>query len=105
VSAGELQILDLEHGGAPTSVELLGESDKADLHWSPDGSRVAFLSKGSLYMVEVDGSGDKQLTGDALLQPGDGGEPLVIDSIRWSPGGTKIAFAVVQPSVARGVCS
>ena len=105
VSAGELQILDLEEGGAPTSVELLGESDKADVHWSPDGSRVAFLSKGSLYMVEVDGSGDKQLTGDALLQPGDGGEPLVIDSIRWSPGGTKIAFAVVQPSVARGVCS
>jgi dipeptidyl aminopeptidase/acylaminoacyl peptidase len=106
VSAGELQILDLEEGGTPTSVEHLGESDNAALHWAPDGSRVAFLSKGRLYLVEIDGGGDKQLTSDTLLQPSDGsGEPLVIDSIRWSPGGTKIAFAVVLPSVARAVCS
>jgi Tol biopolymer transport system component len=87
-------------------VEHLGESDNAALHWAPDGSRVAFLSKGRLYVVEVDGGGDKQLTSDTLLPPGEGsGESLVIDSIRWSPGGTKIAFAVVLPSVARGVCS
>ncbi|HJX61454.1 MAG TPA: hypothetical protein VJ578_02690 [Dehalococcoidia bacterium] len=106
VSAGELQLLDLEEGGAPTSVELLGESDKAGLHWSPDGSSVAFLSKGRLYLMEIDGGGDKQLTSETLLEPGEGGgESLVIDSIRWSPGGTKIAFAVVPPSVARGVCS
>jgi Tol biopolymer transport system component len=106
VSAGELQLLDLEEGGAARSVEHLGESGKADLHWSPDGSSVAFLSEGRLYLVEVDGGGDKQLTSDTLLQPGEGsGSSLVIDSIRWSPGGTKIAFAVVLPSVARGVCS
>jgi len=105
VSAGELQVLDLEEGGAPTSVEHLGDSGKADLHWSPDSSRVAFLSNGRLYVVDVDGSEPKQLTSDTLLQPGDGGEPLVIDSIHWSPGGTKIAFAVVLPSVARAVCS
>jgi len=54
----------------------------------------------------ADGGGEKRLTSEALLQPGEGsGQPLVVDSIRWSPGGTRIAFAVVLPSVARGVCS
>ena len=117
VKGGELQLLDLEEGGEPATLAQLGEGEGFDFHWSPDGSRIAFLkqsdgsdvtflSEGRLYVVEVDGGGEKQPTSETLLQPGEGsGEPLVIDSIRWSPGGTKIAFAVVLPSRARGVCS
>jgi Tol biopolymer transport system component len=105
-SGGELWVLDPDEGGPPTSVAQLEGSDKADFYWSPDGGRIAFLREGQLSIVEVDGSGEKQLTSETLVQVGEGGgEPLVIDSIRWSPGGTKIAFAVVQPSAPHGVCS
>jgi Tol biopolymer transport system component len=117
VIGGELQLLDIEEGGEPMTLAQLGEGEGFDFHWSPDGSRiaflkqssgsdVAFLGQGRLSVVGADGSGEKQLTDETLLQPGESsGSPLVIDSIRWSPGGTKIAFAVVRPSVARGVCS
>jgi len=106
VSGGELQVLDLEKGGEPKTVARMGESEGIDFHWSPDGRRIAFLRDGQLYVVGADGSGEKQLTSETLLQPGDNsGSPPVIDSVRWSPGGTKIAFTVALPSAARGVCS
>jgi Tol biopolymer transport system component len=104
VRDGVLEALDLEKGGEPTSLAL--GPDETGLHWSPDGSRVAFLSQGRLYVVEVKGGATKQLTSDSFLQPGaDGQETAVIDSILWSPGGTKIAFAVVRPGAPWQVCS
>ena len=103
---GELQALDLEEGGESTALAQLGESDEVDLLWSPDGGRVAFLSEGRLYVVEIDGGGLKQLTSETTLRATEGsGEPVIIDSVHWSPGGTKIAFAVGLPSAARAVCS
>ena len=104
VKGTELEVLDVDGGGAPTTLAQLGESDQVDFQWSPDGRHVAFLSDGRLYVVGVDGSGLKDLTGETFLQTGEGGEPLIIDSIRWSPGSTKIAFAVVRPIAARPVC-
>jgi Tol biopolymer transport system component len=104
-SGGELQVLDLEEGGEPTALARLGESDEVDFHWSPDGRRIAFIKEGQVYVVEV-GGGEKQLTSETTLQATEGsGGPVIIESIRWSPSGTKIAFAVVLPSAARGVCS
>jgi WD40-like Beta Propeller Repeat len=51
--------------------------------WSPDGSRVLFSrSDGHLYTVNVDGSGEQQLTSGAFR---DGGAT-------WSPDGSQIAF-------------
>ena len=106
VKEGELQLLDLKEGGEPADLAQIGEPQKVDFHWSPDGNRIAFLRQGQLFVVGTDGSGEKQLTADTLLQPGGGGgQSPVIDSILWSPGDKKIAFAVVLPSVARGVCS
>jgi len=66
-------------------------SDSNDSHprWSPDGSRLAFLS-------------DRQKPKSRIFTiPTDGGEPTAltqlekeggIESFRWSPDGTKIAF-------------
>jgi Tol biopolymer transport system component len=103
---GELQVLDLEEGGEPTALARLGESDEVDFHWSPDGRRIAFIKEGQIYVVGIDGSGEKQLTSEATLQAtGGSGEPVIIDSVHWSPGSTKIAFAVGLPSAARAVCS
>jgi len=103
---GELQVLDLEEGGESAALARLGESDEVDFHWSPDGRRIAFIKEGQIYVVGMDGAKEKQLTSETTLEPGQGsGEPVIIDSIRWSPGGTKIAFAVGLPSAARAVCS
>ena len=102
---GELQVLDLEEGGEPTALARLGESGEVDFHWSPDGRRIAFIKEGQIYVVEIDGRGEKQLTSETTLQAADGSGPVIIDSVHWSPGGTKIAFAVGLPSAARAVCS
>lgn len=104
-SGGELQLLDLENGGEPAVLARLGESDEVDFHWSPDGRRIALVKEGQISVVGVDG-GEKQLTSETTLEPTEGSEgPVIIDSISWSPDGTKIAFAVGLPSPARGVCS
>ena len=59
--------------------------------WSPDGSRIAFISSahgefftpGHLHVVNVDGTDQKDLTPDTdVLEPA------------WSPDGARIAFTV-----------
>ena len=70
--------------------------------WSPDGRRIAFLSRGSgnngpydngLYVVNADGSGQRRLTPDARITLG---TTLLAHLGRttpaWSPDGRKIAF-------------
>jgi Tol biopolymer transport system component len=63
-------------------------SNEYDPAWSPDGSKLAFVSDRTgvsyLYLMNADGSGVRQLTAGGLgtdLQPA------------WSPDGTRIAFA------------
>jgi Tol biopolymer transport system component len=57
-------------------------------HWSPDGQRLAFVSLSArgrtseVYVVNADGSGQRQLTHNTV---GEG-------NIRWSPDGQKILF-------------
>ena len=54
------------------------------LSWSPDGRRIAFLSRGWLSTIGIDGRGLRRVTRE-------GGSGL-----SWSPDGRKIAF--VRPS-------
>jgi Tol biopolymer transport system component len=61
---------------------MIAETTRAsDLTWSPDGRRLAFQDVGGIYVVDVDGSGERKLpTGsDADQWPS------------WSPDGTKLA--------------
>lgn len=62
--------------------------------WSPDGSQVLFLRGNPtdlylplhLFVVNVDGTGERQLTADEVKVPCCWG-------YRWSPDGTRIVFA------------
>lgn len=52
--------------------------------WSPDGSRIAYVRDASIWVVDADGSDERQLT------QGQGGS---VDSApSWSPDGTRIVF-------------
>jgi Tol biopolymer transport system component len=54
--------------------------------WSPDGTRLAFVSRrdgnDEIYLVNADGTGLRRLTNNAAAD----------NQIAWSPDGTKIAF-------------
>jgi Tol biopolymer transport system component len=73
-----------EHGDAETSEGLLFELDPA---WSPDGTKIAFISKRSgsldIYVMDADGSNVTRLT---KTKENDS-HPT------WSPDGKRIAFA------------
>jgi Tol biopolymer transport system component len=60
------------------------ECDWFDIDWSPDGSRLAYVSNGRIYIVNRDGSGRRQLR-TATIGPD--------SSPSWSPDGRRIAFA------------
>lgn len=48
--------------------------------WSPDGSRIAFISYREVYVINADGSGEIKLTDDLIV-----GGPVI-----WSPDGRQL---------------
>ena len=64
-----------------------GSGSEADGSWSPNGRSILFDGKGSLFVVHPDGTGLAKI-------------PLATSSLSrafapgWSPGGTKIVFAL-----------
>jgi Tol biopolymer transport system component len=60
--------------------------------WSPDGSRIAFLSsrggnRENIYVMNADGSGQSRLTNDTVF---------AAYPYSWSPDGSRLAFAAGQ---------
>ncbi|HEU4323513.1 MAG TPA: hypothetical protein VFS21_10240 [Roseiflexaceae bacterium] len=82
------RIVSVNTGGS--DVRVLTNSDSfSDYHpaWSPRGGRIAFISTREitpqLYLMSPDGNGQTRLTGG--LQG--------VERLRWSPDGSRIAFA------------
>ncbi len=79
---GGMMIVDL----ASRASSLIAGSFGRDLHWSPDGSRIAYVSSGDVYGIFVtgsDGKNPKQLS------------RLGYESVAgWSPDGSKLYYAM-----------
>lgn len=81
---GPVEIYATSLGGTPERITTSNNS--SDPAYSPDGSKIAFVSGGAqgqdIFVMNADGTGRKQITntGSADKQPA------------WSPDGKKIAF-------------
>jgi Tol biopolymer transport system component len=71
-------------GGA--NIRVLAEGRSAD--WSPDGRRIVFARDDGIWLIDVDGSGQRRLP----ITPG-------ADEPRWSPDGRRIAFGGVDDTL------
>ncbi len=60
-----------------------------DLSWSPDGSKFAYSNGGDVCVMNIDGSGQTNLTQG---RPSNGGESTRSVLPRWSPDGTRLLF-------------
>lgn len=83
-------------GSEPPRRFTSGTND-AQPRWSPDGSRLAFVSK----------RGDEKAKRQLYVMRADGGEPECITDLKddvgepaWSPDGTRIAFSARVPDEA-----
>jgi Tol biopolymer transport system component len=68
-------------GNGATERRLTPDGQNSRPRWSPDGSRIAYLHKGTVWVINADGTGRHQVAG------GPAGGPA------WSPDGTSIAYA------------
>lgn len=50
--------------------------------WSPDGSQIAFIRAGNVYIIRPDGSGERMISGDGTA-----------DALSWNPAGTRLAYS------------
>ncbi|HEV2863822.1 MAG TPA: SBBP repeat-containing protein [Pyrinomonadaceae bacterium] len=58
------------------------------LEWSPDGSRFAFVRNGALFVMDIDGANQRQLTTPPVTSDGQSSD----SDPDWSPDGSKILF-------------
>jgi len=96
-SQGQLWLFDL---GTGTATQMTSAPDPSgDPKFSPDGSRIAYVRKHNLYVLPVNGKGEKELTHDKAedLFNGDidwvyAEELATRSNYFWSPDGSDIAF-------------
>jgi tricorn protease len=84
---GDVFTAPIEHG-APRNLTRTSTAHERGAEWSPDGTRIAFISDRSgeeeLWLVAQDGSGEAtQLTRDGDRR---------INGLRWAQNGKRIAF-------------
>jgi len=93
-----IYVKDLANGSAPVRLSLKPAVSDNSLAWSPDGSRIAFLSdrarkkQSQLYVAPAAGGAVRKLTSlvGFLTDP------------RWSPDGSRIALLFAEGASAGG---
>jgi len=88
VARGDIFTVPIEHGATRNLTRSSGAHDK-NASWSPDGSKIAFVSDVSgeeeIYVINQDGSGEPE----ALTS----GSVGMLYSPEWSPDGSHIAYS------------
>lgn len=81
---GQIHVVSPDGSGLQQLTHL-GGHDALDVHWSPDGSKLAFRvwTNGNyqLYVMNADGTGPTNITGS-----------MGISELAWSPDGAMLAF-------------
>jgi Tol biopolymer transport system component len=85
----QVYALDLASGQSRNVSGSLSEDSDAAV--SPDGTRVAFVRDGHLWLMGRDGSGQHQLA-DVAVAEGHPGYDVRQRALAWSPDGRQIAF-------------
>jgi len=89
----EIFLAEASGGGAPRQLTNAKKSSRAPA-WSPDGSRLAFLSdrsdKTQIYVINPLGG-----EAEAITSIDDG-----VTSFQWSPDGKSIAYTATEPKTA-----
>jgi hypothetical protein len=79
---------------ASGAVRLTTDGHASGPRWSPNGTQIAYLDSGNLWVMKANGSGKKRLTDSA---------PRYTDSRpSWSPNGAYLAFVQTQRNHADG---
>ncbi len=81
-AAGARQIFVLQLRAAAVRQVTASEKDVSDPQWSPDGSRLAYVRDGAIWIIGADGSRPTVVTD----------HPAGSRAPRWSPDGRRIAF-------------
>ena len=82
-------------GGSPVRLADIYGSGGA---WSPDGQKLAYVNRTSLYLANADGTASRKLAGlpgtlPFVNHPG----MAMVSSLKWSPSGKEIALTLQDP--------
>jgi Tol biopolymer transport system component len=87
---GDLEIAVMNADGSGKTLLTDNDTDDADLDWSPDGSKIAFIRmlpdrSVSIFAINADGTGEKQLTNAELLDSGPAWRPQPAETPSSTP--------------------
>ncbi|HEU5310315.1 MAG TPA: hypothetical protein VFV24_02580, partial [Candidatus Eisenbacteria bacterium] len=90
---GDVEIYTMRSDGSAVTQLTFNDAIDIDPTWSPDGSKIAFMStrdggEWEIYVMDADGSNQTRLTNNWFLDS----RPA------WSPDGTRIAFSGERPT-------
>ena len=81
-SDGDSDIWVMDADGTNKQQLTTSSADEYSPIWSPDGTRIAYVSSSGIWVMDADGTNKQQLTTSSA----DGYPPI------WSPDGTRIAY-------------